>query len=186
ESRLGCIKTDLSEADVGLYASTEDRNVHVDAEVEIVALKAIEKILVVVELSEHAINADQLHRGKVAALFTSQAELLGADVGLSHLQSCISLHRHGDKVGTLLLGFAGQILGRHFDGLVLGEPKLAAQENLQFVLASFEVDGALGDASLGQLSLGDFDRQLEAFGLAFLSDLQNPRGTVLLLGKKLE
>src|SRR5206468_484963 len=180
------VEIDLREADIRLDASAEDGDVHVDPDIEIVALEMIEKLEVIVEFAQNAVDADELDGGEISALLAGQAELLGADVGLGQLQLCIALQSHGDEIGAFLFRFAGQVFGGDFEALILLEPELCPQEDFEFVFTAFKLNGALPDAGFGELRFGHFDGQLESFGLAFLSDLQNPGGAFLLFGKKLK
>ncbi len=146
----------------------------------------IEEFQVIIEFAQNAIDADELNCGEIAAFLAGQTELPGTDVGLGQLQLCIALQSHGDEIGAFLLRFAWQVFGGDFEALIFLEAQLRPQKDFEFVLAAFELDGALADAGFGELRFGHFDGQLESFGLAFLSDLQNPGSALLLFGKKLK
>ena len=176
----------FGEADVGFGLRAEDRDLHLNSGVKIVALKGAEELVVIVEFAEHAINADEFERWKVAALFALEAKFLGAHIGFGQLQAGIILHGHGDEIGAFLFGLAGKIFGQDFHGLIRRISHLRAQENFQFVLAAFQLQNALRDLSFGELRLGDFHGQLETFAFASLRDFENFVGAVLFGAKQVE
>ena len=186
EVGLGDAEIHFGERDVGFCLCAEDWHLNVDARIEIVAFEFLKEFGVIVEFGEEAIRGDEFERGIVAVLFAGEAELLRANIGKIGLDRGVILHRHGHEIRAFLLGFAGEIFRSDFDRRFLLEAALIAEEDLKFVLATFELEDALRDQSFGELGAGDFDGKLEIFFFTLLGDFENFVGASLLFVKKVE
>lgn len=186
EIGFGDAEIDFGESNVGFCLRAENRDLNVDACVEIVAFEFLEELGVIVEFGEQAVGGDEFERGIVAALFSGEAELLGADIGNVGLDRGIVLHRERDEIGACLVGFAGEIFGSDFDRSFLLQAALIAEKNFEFVLAAFELEDALCDQGFGELGASDFDGELEIFFFALLRDFEDFVGAALFFLEEIE
>ena len=62
EIGFGDVEIHFGEGDVGFGLRAEDRDLHLDAGVVIVALEGVEELVVVVELGEQAVDGDEFER----------------------------------------------------------------------------------------------------------------------------
>ncbi len=183
---FGDAEIHFCERDVGFRLGAEDRDLNVDAGVEIIAFEFLEKFGVVVEFGEQAVGGNQFERGIVAALFAGEAELFRADVGHVGLNRGVILHGHRDEVGAFLLGFAGKIFGSDLDRRFLLQAALVAEKDFEFVLAALELEDALCDQGFRELGASDFDGELEIFFFALLRDFENFVGAALFFLEEIE
>jgi len=155
----------------------------VDPCVEIVPLKVVEELRVVVELPQHAINADEFQRREISSPFTLQPEFFRADIGRRELQAGIMRHRHRHQVVPRLLGFPRQFFGRDLDRLRLRKSELVSQKNFQLIFPALELQDSLDHLRLRELGFSHFHWQFVSFSLPFLRHLEDLFRALLLLAQ---
>src|ERR1700730_1310837 len=77
---FGNFQIHLSERDIGFCLRAENGHIDLNASVEIVALKSLEKLIVIIEAAEQAVDANEFKGREVSAFFADETKLLGANI----------------------------------------------------------------------------------------------------------
>ena len=124
----------------------EDRDLHLDAGVHVIALELVEEFAEIIGVAEHAVIPHQRDARPQAAARALENIGGGALLGFGLLQARIIRNGFGDESVGRLLGRLRQVLIDQLDRLIGREAQRIAQLAFQFVGAIFLLGDALLDA----------------------------------------